>query len=388
VSASRLFVACAAIVTVSACGIGMAGLQDTTGEGGPGGVDARADGTSSSGSSSSSGSGGPEAGGDATNTSDGPTNDVVTIEASPVDGCKATGPEQCTNGVDDDCNGLTDCADPACQTQGYTCVVPAPNGWDTVAFDATSQAGCPTGLTQKKVDVDPTNLSAPAQCGCACTPGGTVSCENGNIGVKFGPDDTCSMTTAITFPGNDGNCNTQQIVVQPFSQVTPPLSGGTCTAAPTTTVPPTGATQGEYCNGEKAFGGGCTGGQVCALAPAGYQGCIHHGGQVACPGDGYATQHAVGTLQDTRNCSPCSCNGTPTATCAGTWTFYTSNNCSGSSVSIPADGTCHPTSEPPPATYNSTVLAATPTNLACVQPAAPSPTGSVALNGADTVCCQ
>ena len=77
------------------------------------------------------------------------------------------------------------------------------------------------------------------------------------------------------YSGNDGNCTTPTIpiTIEPFSQVTPPpASGGTCTPVGTTTVPPTGATQGEYCNGEKAFGGGCASGQVCALAPLGLPG--------------------------------------------------------------------------------------------------------------------
>ena len=91
----------------------------------------------------------PEAGSDAIVTNDGTTNDVVTIEASPVDGCKATGPEKCTNGVDDDCNGLTDCADPACQTQGYACAAPAPGGWDFVAFDATRRPAARPGSRKR-----------------------------------------------------------------------------------------------------------------------------------------------------------------------------------------------------------------------------------------------
>ena len=47
--------------------------------------------------------------------------------------------------------------------------------------------------------------------------------------------------------------------------------------------------------------------------PPGFQGCIHHGGQTACPASGYSAAHAVGTLTDSRGCSACSCTGAPSA---------------------------------------------------------------------------
>lgn len=393
---TRPLVACFAAAALTACGLSVAGLQQ--GDGGAASTDAQSEGHSSFGDSCGCSLDAHASDAfvqDAPATDAAPTDapsglDVIPVEASPTDGCKATGPEQCTNGVDDDCNGLADCADPACTTAGYACVGTFPGGWQYVPFDAASQAGCPAGLTQSKVDVDPQNLSTSATCSCACAAGGAVSCEVGGIATKFGPDGTCGAPTVPPFPANGGNCNTQNLMVEPYVEATPPpATGGTCAANPTTTVPPTDATQGEYCPGQKAYGGGCSTGQVCALAPAGYQQCIHHGGVMACPAGSYVTAHAVGTLQDSRACSPCTCTGTPTATCAGSWSFFDGTGCSGNGLAIAVDGNCDATSSDPTHTYGSNKYSATPSNLACSPPAAqPSPTGGAALNGQDTVCCE
>src|SRR5262245_6655050 len=43
-------------------------------------------------------------------------------------GDAATGDEDCTNGVDDNGDGLIDCADPRC-SPGFACVSIIPTGW-------------------------------------------------------------------------------------------------------------------------------------------------------------------------------------------------------------------------------------------------------------------
>src|SRR5580698_10770098 len=64
-------------------------------------------------------------------------------------------PENCTDGIDNDGNGLVDCADPACQP-AYTCVT-APAGWTIGAFlpSVADQPGpsCPTGYAPSPLHV-------------------------------------------------------------------------------------------------------------------------------------------------------------------------------------------------------------------------------------------
>jgi hypothetical protein len=382
-------VACLAATGLAACGLSLNGLQ-TGDDAGPSLLDATGDVTMADASQEGSGGdtgAGPEtaSGGDT-----GSTGDVVVPETGLVDGCVPTGPENCTNGIDDDCNGLTDCADPACTTQGYACVTPSPKtGWDFVAFDATSQAGCPATLMAKNVDVDPTNLGAPAVCGCTCAVGAPPSCEQGTFAAKGGNDSTCSLG-GTNFPASGGACNNTTLPMTPFVQVTPPAAmGGMCTANGTTTKPPTGATQGEVCSGEKAFGSGCTAPQVCGLVPAGFTACVHHGGaNMGCPGAPYTMPHSVGTLQDSRSCGNCAC-GAPTATCSGFWNFYSNGGCGGAvTVQVTANGACDPTNAQPAAMFQSNELDVQPSNVACATPAAPPSMGGVTLNGADTICCE
>jgi hypothetical protein len=128
---------------------------------------------------------------------------------------------------------------------------------------------------------------------------------------------------------------------------------------------------------------------MCALVPAGFEACVHHGGANMGCSPAYPTAHAIGTLQDDRGCASCSC-GTPSATCSGTWNFYGSMNCAGAvGISTTADGACNATGNQNPATqFQSYMVVAPPTNVACAAPAQPAPTGAVTLNGADTICCE
>ncbi len=396
--AARFAVACVAAGLLAACGLAVNGLETAGSD--AGGPDATGDvktGDGSQGGSSGGDTGAPgdAKGGDTSSSDTGTAGDVVT-DVAPVDGCVPKGPENCTNGVDDDCNGLVDCADPACTAQGYACVPVSPSGgWDIEAFDATSQAGCPPSLKAKNVDVDPMNLSAPASCDCICAVGAPPSCEQGSISATHGPTDQCG-SAAMTYPASGGNCNKQDLSVDAFVQATqPPPAGGTCNPTTTPTVPPTGATQGETCSGQTAFGGGCPAQQTCALVPTGFTACIHHGGaNMACPAGGYTTPHSVGTVTDNRGCNnACAC-GAPTATCSvGSWAFFTSNDCSGTaSVSLVTDDHCDPTGPAVGgATYPTNQFTSTPQagTVACGLPTTqPGATGNATLMGADTLCCE
>jgi hypothetical protein len=73
-------------------------------------------------------------------------------------------PEVCTNGVDDDCDGAPDCADPDC-SDSPACCVPAPE----VCFDGTDQ-DC-DGL----VGCDDPDCSSDPRC---CVPTGPEACFN------------------------------------------------------------------------------------------------------------------------------------------------------------------------------------------------------------------
>jgi hypothetical protein len=308
------------------------------------------------------------------------------VDASGTDGCVAKGPENCTDGIDNDCNGATDCADPACTAQGYSCVDPPPGGWSFVAFAPTapaSQSACPSSLHTAAVDVDP--IDTPATCSCSCGVGTAPTCT-GMVTSKFGTNGTCTMQGGSA-PA-DGSCGTVPVAVGAYAQIGNPAgSGGSCVPDAGITKPAAGSTQGEICSGENKFGAGCSAGQVCALAPAPFGACIAKNGQVACPTSSYSTAHYAGQLNDTRSCTNCQCGGTPT--CALTWSFYNSPKCNANAALVlTPDGTCQPTGAAAGA-YTSNMLVGSAAGSTCAPPAMqPMPTGQVSLDAEQTICCE
>ncbi len=320
-----------------------------------------------------------------------PSKDAAAGDAPVVDGCAAT--ESCANGIDDDCNGLVDCEDPACATQGYACVDGPPAGWTLAAFSAAARPGCPADLpSQLDVDVDPTSFSGDTACGCTCGLGSEPSCVEGNVSTKYGATNACNGGTnkVVDYPAG-GGCVVASVSLAPYVLAEQPsLSGGSCTAVATVERPPTGATAGELCEGQTAFGAGCGEGQVCARAPAGFGRCVVHDGAAGCPPGPYGAAHTIGVLDDTRGCTACACSP-PSATCAqGTWDFFANNTCSGKpSIVIPTNDQCTGTGQPASGTLTgSNRFTSVMSDVACAPPAPVGPIGSVELTGTQTVCCE
>jgi hypothetical protein len=386
------------VVVLAACGLDVSGLEDAPSfDGGEdSAVGAQPDATGAydttyaadmTASDSPTARDAPPASDTATGTDSGGPSEAATGGDAPAEAaCVPAGAEDCTNGVDDDCNGLTDCADPACTQMGFACVDPAPGGWAYVALATSDQPGCSSPFTQtRNVDVDPSD--GPAQCSCTCEVGAPPTCGT-SVAAHYGNTATCP--NAFPTFTTDGGCTNQPLVVQPFAEVAvPAATGGSCAPNVTSSLPSTGATQGQVCSGVSAFGGGCTGLQVCAAAPGSFDACVAHSGQQSCPSGSYTQQHFVGTINDSRGCGTCNCGGTPTG-CSLTWTFYASPNCAGSSLPIVADNSCYQLTPAPMAlaypSYRATVSAG---DAGCAPPPQqPQPTGGVTLDNEYTVCCQ
>ncbi|MEI8254239.1 MAG: MopE-related protein [Deltaproteobacteria bacterium] len=129
--------------------------------------------------------------------------------------CTPTGPEadprSCHDGRDNDCNGVTDCADPGCGFDPTCCTVSMPENTDFACADGRDN-DC-NGLTDC---MDPGCAAVPACRPCvptgpeACTDGvdndcnGSIDCADAACAMTpacSAPNDTCTTPIRITVPG-------------------------------------------------------------------------------------------------------------------------------------------------------------------------------------------
>jgi hypothetical protein len=310
---------------------------------------------------------------------DGTPIDTGYVDRRVVEACNGM-PEDCTDGVDDDCNGQTDCEDVACKS-GFTCVPSVPMGWTVVGYGQDQRPPCGTGYGSP-TDVEEGVNAALASCGCGCTTT-QPNCATGNLTITAGGNGNCNNLT-----NQMGNAAAGCNGVNSFStngdsiSVTGPApSGGSCSPNPAKMIPTvTYQHMGRMCiaNG---YGAGCMNGNVCIGIPAPLVACISQKGMQACP-QGYPAQHLIGTmLADSRDCTACNCKF-DSGICGGTATFYTDNGCFMNATNVTVDGQCHGV---PNHQYRAFKYAPG-TNASCT-PSPSNATGGVTFADLTTVCC-
>jgi hypothetical protein len=269
--------------------------------------------------------------------------DVIT----PLDsGCDVGAVENCTNGIDDNCNNLVDCADPMCMSQGFACVPAAPSGWTgpgAYYSGASAAPSCPGGYPTDSLDGNSDVVGSPAMCSCSCgavqgagcssvglTYYQQLNCGGGSCGTDSLPPSFCVVAP----------CDAKSVAASP-----PTVQGGACTPSANDTIPPvTWSKSQRGCTGQ--VGGGCGAAMVCAppvASPFAPTRCVYSPGTQPCPA-GYANPSttAYGGVNDTRGCTACSCGGAAGLSCSQpTVTLWTDSVCSQQQLStIPADGSC------------------------------------------------
>ena len=278
----------------------------------------------------------------------------------PCVGATLPAQEACTNGVDDDCNGLVDCKDPSC-AQDAACAGACNDGDTRPCYDGpagTAGVGvcakgmqtctggawpttCPgevvpsaencTSPADESCDGhagcdDPTCMASPA-CAVACTDGQTRPCYDGppgtaNVGTCKPGMQTCSggqwpttcpgevlPTNEVCLDTMDHNCNGFRGCDDLFSCVTDPGCWGECTQPDPGCVCPKGTSDAAQCPdgyfGTTNGGGPGTGMPShveccpCSASTCNYRGCC---GEPACAGS---------SVCDGLTCStpPSSCGG-------------------------------------------------------------------------------
>jgi hypothetical protein len=241
------------------------------------------------------------------------------------DGCSPG--ENCTNGIDDNCDGLVDCADPLC-TAGYSCNAQPPVGWQgpIELYAGMAPPQCATPYANDVLDGNE-GLNAPsAQCSCACGAVGGADCS-GSVDWTVYSDLACSTPCATgVMPPNNGNfCESTNGCSRTgsFEVVAgaPLLNVASCSPAPSTKVPPyTWSTIARACGySGPTDTGGCTGGDLCLAKPSspfGPRPCIWQTGSTTCPNGPYSQQQIVyGGASDGRGCTQCTCGSPTGVTC-------------------------------------------------------------------------
>jgi hypothetical protein len=317
-------------------------------------------------------------------------------DAVGTDGC-ASNVEVCNNGVDDDCNGLIDCADPECAN--WQCTPEAvPAGWTVVEYasSTTPPASCGTGYaTSSNVYEGP---FAPASCPCGCTLTASGSCVSGSYaGIVANPAGMCNGPST-SVPAGDGAC--QAIPAPGYTpaagakeEITPvPYTPGTCQPNGSTTKPAI-TENGYVCAKTVASGAGCANSGSCVPpVQSGYSLCIEQAGTSSCP-SGFSNVHDVGSgTTDTRTCSACTC-APPTAQCDSAMvTIFTDPQCGtdGGTATVQANGECNSLllgSDAATAAFHAYEYSATLADEACGMGASTA-SGGVALTGPSTICCK
>ena len=324
----RLFIAALGGVSLLACGlddrgggasttvVGLGGNPSDSGLGGAAGSAAAAGG----GASGSGGLGG-----------DGATGATGATAATGGGG----GAENCTDGVDNDGDGATDCADPDCAE--YSCVPQAPPGFIGFSrlrgetYPPASGEGplCPDGSTPLRYLSKPAGAPQCSACECgaltdaACGPA-TLMCTHDATDCT-GAQDWSSKISGSCKNGDGGKDK-----LSCFANPASPTQSGSCTpTVSSVTDSEMFAEVSDVCR--QPAGQGCAAGQACVKNGAGEYGgfiCVEQPGEVACPSEYSLAIVGYQSGQDGRSCSACQCTPGQVTCDAPEFSFYDGLGCS------------------------------------------------------------
>ncbi len=392
----------------SACEL-VAGIQDLheTADAGVGPSDGGADGDATVSPGDASGDASADASGDV-------RAETAPPEAGP-DGCGSV--EICTDGIDNDCNGLVDCADPAC-SPGFACVPIWPSGFTApvALFDGFADGGpapvpppCVSPYFIDSMDEYDTPVLGPISCSCSCDIGcsaPTVAAYTGSActgpagqatPVPAGTGGTAGPCTQIASEGGIDSCGVVSAggnpSCRPHQNYSLPQWDPAARAA--------WAGAGRACTPDtvhKYFAGdagGCPAGNYCAEAPASTFGgghvCLLSAGQVTCP-SAYPNAHTYyNSGADNAHCTgDCTCSAAGALGCSLAVDCFTgAGTCTGTDYPVPAGGAgaCAPVGSGVNA-VSATVTATTSGTCTPAGTYAWNGQGVTASGGETTVCCK
>ena len=364
------------------------GASGAAGFGGAAGIGGASGAAGEGGASGSGGAGGT--GGGVAGAAGGPAG--AGGAAGQDAGVDAGSPEDCTNGVDDNADGLIDCADPFCVV-GYVCVPKAPNGWSEPGYVAEGTPTAPSfdcgEFTTFGKPLFGGLSPEPPQCPCRCgDPQGGVCDASGvlweNPACGGGATNSTEACQPIPAAWRIGAVQTYEL---------PPSVQGTCEASFETIVPPPKwSVKATLCLSSVA-GGGCGANALCMpRPPAGADAhvCIASAGNKGCVAD-YGDKRVYHEgVEDTRACSlgGCWCGGASGQVCQGEYKLYSDASCQQEIFSAPNDGQCHDTGLDYGDARSDRIVLDAISGGQCPPQGSGAPSGSVLPVSPHTVCCM
>lgn len=249
-------------------------------------------------------------------------------------GSAPTGAESCTNGADDDADGLIDCEDADCG--GYYCI-PAPvdpafAGGPQLLLASGDNTPCSPAFPDPGVD-GLRLIDAPSPCACACASATGQACQaSATLHASAGCGGASSTANVGSTCIAGGSGASVSAVAEP--------AGGSCMPSSVAPVAPTFEPARTCSTGR---GGGCAAGFVCARPPApdgSVRICFERPGDVPCEDHAYSQKMLVFDDEptDTRSCSgSCSCQAPQGGACDGSLAVK-DGSCSGPTVGTHTPG--------------------------------------------------
>lgn len=286
-------------------------------------------------------------------------------------------PEMCFDGVDNNCDGRTDCEDDACTPEAVC--VPSVVGAEQGVFVAVDDA-CPPGYDPEGTVVGRGLQGGCTGCDCTANP---ISCA---VEIwLYGDPMACDNDADLTGGAYGGVIATG---CPPMPIFDGSLRGARTMMKATQTCEPTGTATHEKASWQESkkfcrassVGGGCEAGKVCApkQAPAA-QCALVPGAGASC--EGYATVQGdwFTGYNDTLSCDTCSCTAVG-GSCDGMNTWLGSDWACTDTISIKhGEKWCGSIYSPP------AYLGGAPVDPTCTVD--DNHTGSLDATGPSTVCC-
>lgn len=273
--------------------------------------------------------------------------------------------------------------DPECGPAA-ACTAPAPDGWFGPTIHARTSGpefpACPDGYA----DPGPTVLEGwgdpgPAICDCECPLSQAQTCT-----AYMYSHSTMQCQEYLQYANVTENCST--VPVSGFTTFQAyPQNQPFCEQMKTEEFPPAVWDATIHSCKLSAPGPSCGGGerQCTPLPPEGFSAevCVYQQGDLACPAGDYSTKYMFYTdVEDTRDCSNCTC-GQPVANCSANMVVFDGPDCAGDPVaSVPSTGVCTT------ATGGSIAMELA-GNEGCAVTTMPEPMGAIAPVGEFTFCC-